>query len=89
MCECHICAIGLQDTDNLWWDSFSTDFFEDDATLTLTFGLEDGVKRYSVYTKNNINIVYNIYWTTSLLTLVYIDLTSAGCGFNSKYSTVF
>jgi len=37
-----------QDTDNLWWDSFATDFFEDDATLTLTFGLEDGLKRYSM-----------------------------------------
>jgi len=40
----------LQDTDNLWWDSFATDFFEDDATFTLTFGLEDGPKRYSMCT---------------------------------------
>ena len=36
-----------EDTDNLWWDAFATEFFEDDATLTLTFCLEDGVKRYS------------------------------------------
>lgn len=37
----------LQDSDNLWWDAFATEFFEDDATLTLTFCLEDGPKRYS------------------------------------------
>jgi LIM domain-binding protein 1 len=30
----------------LWWDSFATEFFEDDATITLTFCLEDGPKRY-------------------------------------------
>jgi hypothetical protein len=35
------------DSDNLWWDAFATEFFEDDATLTLTFCLEDGPKRYS------------------------------------------
>ena len=48
----HAYDIVLQDTDNLWWDSFATDFFEDDATLTLTFGLEDGPKRYSMSTVN-------------------------------------
>ena len=37
----------FQESDNLWWDSFTTEFFEDDATLTLTFCLEDGPKRYS------------------------------------------
>ena len=35
------------DSDNLWWDAFATEFFEDDANLTLTFCLEDGPKRYS------------------------------------------
>ena len=45
-----MCHTVWQDTDNLWWDSFATDFFEDDATLTLTFGLEDGPKRYSMCT---------------------------------------
>ena len=35
------------DSDNLWWDAFATEFFEDDASLTLTFCLEDGPKRYS------------------------------------------
>jgi len=35
------------ESDNLWWDAFATEFFEDDATLTLTFCLEDGPKRYS------------------------------------------
>lgn len=39
----------LQDSDNQWWDSFATEFFEDDATLTLTFCLEDGPKRYSKF----------------------------------------
>jgi len=49
-CTTHyMCFVGYQDTDNLWWDSFATDFFEDDATLTLTFGLEDGLKRYSMW----------------------------------------
>ncbi|GBP03885.1 LIM domain-binding protein 2 [Eumeta japonica] len=37
-----------QDSDNLWWDAFATEFFEDDATLTLTFCLEDGPKRYTI-----------------------------------------
>lgn len=37
----------MQDSDNLWWDAFATEFFEDDATLTLSFCLEDGPKRYS------------------------------------------
>lgn len=36
-----------QESDNLWWDAFATEFFEDDATLTLTLCLEDGPKRYS------------------------------------------
>ena len=39
----------LQESDNLWWDAFATEFFEDDATLTLSFCLEDGPKRYSKY----------------------------------------
>ena len=34
--------------DNQWWDAFVTEFFEDDATLTLAFCLEDGPKRYSM-----------------------------------------
>nr|XP_011749828.1 LIM domain-binding protein 2 isoform X3 [Macaca nemestrina] len=36
-----------EDSDNLWWDAFATEFFEDDATLTLSFCLEDGPKRYT------------------------------------------
>lgn len=35
------------DSDNLWWDAFANEFFEDEAQLTLTFCLEDGPKRYS------------------------------------------
>lgn len=38
-----------QESDNCWWDSFANEFFEDDATLTLAFCLEDGPKRYSEY----------------------------------------
>jgi LIM domain-binding protein 1 len=55
----------LQESDNLWWDAFATEFFEDEATLTLTFCLEDGPKRYSKYFFiNNINlrIFYHINW---------------------------
>ncbi|KPM03520.1 LIM-domain binding protein-like protein [Sarcoptes scabiei] len=36
------------DSDNIWWDAFASEFFEDDATLTVTFCLEDGPKRYSM-----------------------------------------
>ncbi|XP_045574860.1 LIM domain-binding protein 1-A isoform X6 [Salmo salar] len=36
-----------EDCDNLWWDAFTTEFFEDDAMLTITFCLEDGPKRYN------------------------------------------
>ncbi|XP_058838839.1 LIM domain-binding protein 2 isoform X4 [Topomyia yanbarensis] len=37
-----------EESDNIWWDSFANEFFEDDATLTLTFCLEDGPKRYTI-----------------------------------------
>lgn len=43
----------FQDSDNCWWDAFATEFFEDDASLTLSFCLEDGAKRYSKCLKNN------------------------------------
>ena len=36
-----------EECDNLWWDAFTTELFEDDAMLTITFCLEDGPKRYS------------------------------------------
>lgn len=53
--RCHCCLVfskrcffaRFQDCDNLWWDAFTTEFFEDDAMLTITFCLEDGPKRYS------------------------------------------
>jgi LIM domain-binding protein 1 len=35
-----------EESDNLWWDAFATEFFEEEAQLTLTFCLEDGPKRY-------------------------------------------
>jgi len=37
-----------EDSDNLWWDAFANEFFDDEAQLTLTFCLEDGPKRYTV-----------------------------------------
>ena len=37
-----------EESDNLWWDAFATEFFEDEANLTLTFCLDDGPKRYSI-----------------------------------------
>jgi len=40
-------SILLQESDNLWWDAFATEFFEDNAMLTLSFSMEDGPKRYS------------------------------------------
>lgn len=36
------------ESDNCWWDSFTTEFFEDNATLTILFCLEDGLKRYTI-----------------------------------------
>ncbi|CAH8563782.1 unnamed protein product [Schistosoma bovis] len=36
------------DCDSLWWESFATDFFEDDATLTLAFLTEEGPKSYTI-----------------------------------------
>jgi len=38
--------LGFKESDNLWWDAFATEFFEDDAMLTLSFSMEDGPKRY-------------------------------------------
>lgn len=37
-----------EESDILWWESFATEFFEDDANLTLSFYLEDGPKRYTI-----------------------------------------
>ncbi|CAD5116716.1 DgyrCDS5574 [Dimorphilus gyrociliatus] len=41
-------SMGLDQSENLWWDAFATEFFEDDAILTLQFCLEDGLKRYTI-----------------------------------------
>ncbi|XP_061643677.1 LIM domain-binding protein 2a isoform X6 [Phyllopteryx taeniolatus] len=37
-----------EESDSLWWDAFAAEFFEEDATLTLSFCLEDGPKRYTI-----------------------------------------
>ena len=61
------------DSDNLWWDAFATEFFEDDANLTLTFCLEDGPKRYSKKTlyllDHNLNL-NNKYEMNSTVVIV-------------------
>ena len=41
-----------EDSDNLWWDAFANEFFDDEAQVTLTFCLEDGPKRYSKLTSS-------------------------------------
>ena len=38
--------------DVLWWDSFVSEFFEDNATLTVHVPLDDGLKRFSEFTSN-------------------------------------
>ena len=47
-CPC-IIMLCLQESDNLWWDAFATEFFEDEASMTMSFCLEDGPKRYSKF----------------------------------------
>ncbi|XP_042200365.1 LIM domain-binding protein 1-like isoform X2 [Callorhinchus milii] len=37
-----------EECDNLWWDAFTAEFFEDDAILTVACCLEDGPKRYTI-----------------------------------------
>lgn len=33
--------------DSLWWNTFTSDFFEEDASMTLNVCLDDGPKTYS------------------------------------------
>ena len=51
-----------EDSDNLWWDAFANEFFEDEAQLTLTFCLEDGPKRYSKLLRTTIHSHFNILY---------------------------
>lgn len=37
-----------EECDNVFWDNLTTDFFEEDATLTLILCLEDGIKRFTI-----------------------------------------
>jgi len=66
-----------EDSDNLWWDAFATEFFEDDATLTLTFCLEDGLKRYSKF----IIIILSLFFTHILFFTVFINGGSTASDF--------
>ena len=65
------------DSDNLWWDAFATEFFEDDANLTLTFCLEDGPKRFSklfsffmLWVSANLRVPSCRYWSHAYSTVL-------------------
>ncbi|VDL59243.1 unnamed protein product [Hymenolepis diminuta] len=36
------------ENDSQWWEAFATDFFDDDATITITGRFEDGPKHFSI-----------------------------------------
>ncbi|KAL5112802.1 LIM domain-binding protein 2 [Taenia crassiceps] len=36
------------ESDSQWWEAFATDFFDDDATITITVRLEDGPKHFNI-----------------------------------------
>jgi len=42
-----------EDCDNICWDTLITEFFEDDAVLTVTF-TDEGPKRYSNFSFSHI-----------------------------------
>jgi len=37
-----------QEADNLWWESFAFEFFDDDARLTITAYFDEGLKSFSI-----------------------------------------
>ena len=39
----------FQECDNIWWDNLISEFFEDDAVLTIQFLLDDVPKKYCKY----------------------------------------
>ncbi|TKS72046.1 LIM domain-binding protein 2 [Collichthys lucidus] len=49
-----------EESDSLWWDAFATEFFEEDATLTLSFCLEDGPKRYTRCSRGGVTELHYI-----------------------------
>ncbi|RXM98668.1 LIM domain-binding protein 2 [Acipenser ruthenus] len=91
--SCLFCLLSLQESDNLWWDAFATEFFEDDATLTLSFCLEDGPKRYSK--EQSFNVTSNISdpvvsWKTMVFIFPSEGATAIGRTLIPRYfSTVF
>lgn len=77
----------LQDSDNLWWDAFATEFFEDDASLTLAFCLEDGPKRYSKFSVELITQTNNY---TAIICNWHLYITFTGyCIFYLKTSDAY
>ncbi|VDK32242.1 unnamed protein product [Taenia asiatica] len=38
----------MGESDSQWWEAFATDFFDDDATITITVRLEDGPKHFNI-----------------------------------------
>lgn len=81
-----------QDSDSLWWDAFATEFFEDDATLTLTFCLEDGPKRYSkrsVLPGHTVNVRYSAAIGRTLIPRYFRSIFEGGVtdlSFHLKHS---
>lgn len=71
----------------MWWDAFATEFFEDDASLTLSFYLEDGPKRYSEclntvsplnHIKKCINLILILYmYSKSIDTCTLINMANS------------
>jgi hypothetical protein len=41
-------SMRTEECDHLWWDSFVNEFFEEDATLTISMYLEEGPKRFHI-----------------------------------------
>ncbi|CAF2508319.1 unnamed protein product [Rotaria sp. Silwood2] len=41
-------SMRTEECDSQWWDAFVNEFFEEDATLTISICLEDGPKRFSI-----------------------------------------
>jgi hypothetical protein len=41
-------SMRTEECDHLWWDGFVNEFFEEDATLTISMHLDDGLKRFHI-----------------------------------------
>ncbi|VDL93496.1 unnamed protein product, partial [Schistocephalus solidus] len=55
--------------DSFWWETFVTDFFEDDATMIISVMLEDGPKRFSKFSLRR-----------TLIPRYFRSIFESGCG---------